>query len=83
MLVCELRCLPVALPLMFYLLLGIIITHKASSSEPHLNPLYEHQRVNREVLRVQANLLLVSGRLLSFDLCTRCYIIALLPLDPA
>ena len=70
-----------ALPLRFYLLLGIIIIHKAS--EPHLNPLYERQRVNREVLGVQGNLLLVSSRLLSFDMCTRCYIIILLPLGPA
>ena len=73
-------CLPVALPLKFYFLLGIMIIHKAS--EPHSNPLYKRQRVNRKVLRVQGNLLLVSSRLLGFDMCTRCYIIILLPLEP-
>ena len=48
--------LPVALPLRFHLLLGIMIIYKAS--ELHLNPLYECQRVGCDVLQVQGNSIL-------------------------
>ena len=48
--------LPVALPLRFHPLLGITLIYKAS--EPHLNPLYERQRVHCDVLRMQGNFIL-------------------------